>query len=151
MAEAIGLALGVFPIVTQIVRTYQGRLTDNEIDELLKTLANKERIFHNAVEELISPLFSNQHLCQLLDHADEKLWCAVGVEARLQERLGDKSTELFETAASVKRTIDELKRKLPVSFVSCTHSVSHECTRRPRFSSAMQTNALADTRIFSAL
>ena len=112
--DAVGLALAVLPAVVQLLGTYSGRVKNEEVTFLNLSLRNTERIYKNAVEDLLKEIISSAEIRQLLEDPEGVRWHDSSLSTRLTDHLGGHSEEMFETARQISETMNKLKENLPV-------------------------------------
>ena len=113
--EAVGLVLAIIPVVVEILDFYSGSLTSRDVSFLTESLRNKELIFKNTVEELLSSILSKSELRELLEDPGGPLWTENSINERVADHLGAEASNLFEYAKEIHSTVHHLKEKLPVS------------------------------------
>jgi hypothetical protein len=112
----LGLALSILGTIVQVVDTYQGRVTSREIYLLSQSLKNSEKIFLNALEELLSPIVTPAELGRLLEKPDGELWSDKILQQKIETFFASRGeSELIETAAKIVETVGKLQKSLPVS------------------------------------
>lgn len=121
--DAVGLALAMLPMVVQLLGTYSGRVKNEELAFLNLSLRNTERIYKNAVEDLLKEIISSAEIRQLLEDPEGARWHDSNLSARLADHLGGHSEEMFETARQIAETMKKLKENLPVGW-SKSHSLA---------------------------
>jgi hypothetical protein len=114
--DVLGLALSILGTIVQVVDTYQGRVTTREIYLLSQSLKNREKIFLNALEELLSPIVTPAELGRLLEKPGVELWKDKILQQKLESYFASRGeAELVETAAKIVETAGKLQKSLPVS------------------------------------
>jgi hypothetical protein len=116
--DVLGLALSILGTIVQVVDTYQGRVTTRELYLLSQSLKNREKIFLNALEELLSPVVTPAELGRLLDKPGGELWKDKALQQKLESFFASRGeAELVETAAKIVETAGKLQKSLPVSWI----------------------------------
>lgn len=113
--EAIGFVLAIFPVAVAAVTAYRGKLTDDDLRFLDRSLENQRTIFINAAEELLCPVVPREKLPILFGDPKGEMWRDREIENKLRSHLGEETSQLFKTAQRIGETIRELQKHLPVS------------------------------------
>lgn len=142
---AVGLALAIIPVVVEILDFYSGSLTSRDVSFLAESLKNRELIFKNAVEELLSSILSKEELRGLLRNPRGLMWADDSISRRMDQHLGAEAGDLLEIAKEIHRTVYHLKEKLPVSLLVYNAAIEDKRYRnlKPRNGKTRLTNFAA--------
>jgi hypothetical protein len=112
--EAAGLALAIFPIVTQTLDWYGGILTGRDIRDLADSLRNNEQIFLDSVESLLRSAVPAAQVDFLLSAPDGESWKNGSLRQSVSDQLGVDAARLFKNVDTIHIILRKLNEKLPV-------------------------------------
>ena len=110
--EAVGLILGVIPLIIAGVGQCKDNLAGKEMRQLERHFKTQHNIFLNNIEELLSTLVSDTHLEQLMKDPHGEAWRDKAVSAKLEEQLGGAYQSFEEIMEDVKVMMEDLRERL---------------------------------------
>lgn len=112
--EAAGLALGVFPVVIDMLTKYSGLIRSRDVKRLANSLANNELIYRNCVKHFLHEVWPEE-LATLMGNLEHEKWSSTTLNEEVVQNLGQEAENIVKIIRDIHQTISGLHQKLPVS------------------------------------
>jgi hypothetical protein len=117
--EAIGIVLGVYPIVLDAYRAYTATKSRQGMESLIRKLRIEEIIFDGWVSRLLSPDVSEAELVYLkrtnsTDPRGIGFWQDLDMQSNLKSRLGfERAHQILSIVKEIGQLLESMKEDVP--------------------------------------
>jgi hypothetical protein len=118
--DAVGLALAIFPVVTEILGWYSSKFKGRDVKHLAESLKNCERIFMNSIEYMLLSTGLHDNVEILLGDLRGDAWKEKSLNDLVTAHLGEDADRIFAIIDDIRKTVSKLEEKLPVCMPICT-------------------------------
>lgn len=112
--EAAGLALGLFPVVIDMLTKYSGLIRSRDVERLANSLANNELIYRNCVKHFLHEVWPEE-LATLMGNLEDEKWNSTTLKEKVVQNLGQEAENIIKIISDIQQTVPVLHRMLPVS------------------------------------
>lgn len=111
--EVIGLALGIYPIVVDLIDRYRGIIESRDTELLVETLKTHGVVFRNSIELLLKSIVPETELNILLSDLGGAAWKESSLAGRFN-CLGPDAEFILQSTGDIYKTLRKLEQKLIV-------------------------------------
>ena len=137
MAEAIGIALAVLPLMISAAEhinttrrfIFRYRKFSSELRKLLGTLNRQQAIFRIEVKLLMTPAVGRNVAEQMLNNLNHSEWTSDSLDEALKIQLGDALPDILENISLITERLRSLEK---TGQKYCGKSSEEQVSQRPR-------------------